>query len=109
MSGVDLAGDLRERQFNLQVGCLRVNFNLTFNADVSNIQTTALPNGKLRMRVQFIALTYNLDCLLQTAISKEMDGDVTPAELANLRKTGLPMTMQISIPAGPDFYVRIGI
>jgi VWFA-related protein len=85
------------------------NFDLTFTANASNIQTTALPDGKLRMRVEFIVLTYNDQDLLQTAVSKELDGDLTFAQLTSLQQNGLRFTLPFSAPAHGNYYVRTGI
>jgi VWFA-related protein len=84
-------------------------YRLVLSADPSSI--TAVPNGtdKVDLGIEFVALVYNAEGVLQTSTGKILRGALAKAKYEEILKTGVQYGLDISVPAKGDFYIRTGV
>ncbi|ADV84414.1 VWA domain-containing protein [Terriglobus saanensis] len=84
-------------------------YKAVFTADPNSI--TALPDGadKVNVGIEFVALVYDANGVLQSWAGKTLRGALAKAKYAEMVKAGVQYGLDVSVPAKGDFYIRTGV
>jgi VWFA-related protein len=78
-------------------------------ADAKDIHITPTPDGHYQFSTEVIACVYDPNgVLINTAVQKAR-GNLTLSSYANMRHTGLPFHLEVSVPVDGDYYLRTSV
>jgi VWFA-related protein len=82
-------------------------YMVQFAADSHELTPTKTPDGKIRLALQFVAIVYDSEGNSVNNVVNTVASTMTPAQFADLRRTGIPYRQQISVPAKGSYSIRV--
>jgi VWFA-related protein len=78
-------------------------------ADANDIRITPTPDGHYQFSTEVLACIYDTNgVLINTAIEKA-HGNLSISSYANMKHTGLPFHLEVSVPVNGDYYLRTSV